>query len=134
MSKGLDVVVLSGYLGSDPELKHVGKEAVPVVNVNLAVDRSYTKADGTKVEKTCWVPLKLWRGTATAFAKFFKKGSGVMVTGALEMDAWVDAKTGEKRTKLLVEVESWNFPPSGGKGEKRAAAAAVDERYADEDF
>lgn len=126
MSKSFNVVVLSGYLGQDPELKHVGAAATPLVSASVAVDDSYVREDGTKVDSTTWVPVKMWRGLAASFVKFNKKGDGVLIEGKLKEDKWTDSKTGQPRSRLVVEATGWRFPPTHKSGAARVAKAAVE--------
>ena len=50
-----------------------------------------------------------------AFAKYHDVGSPAFFSGRLVLDAWLDKETQEKRTKLCVIADEWQFC-----GEKRA--------------
>ena len=39
---------------------------------------------------------------------FFTKGKPIFVEGRLKLDQW-ESQTGEKRSRLLVELENWEF-------------------------
>ena len=52
-----------GNLGSDVEMRYT-PNGVPVASFNLAVNKSFVKEDGTKVEKTLWVRITCWRKLA----------------------------------------------------------------------
>ena len=43
-----------------------------------------------------------------ALARFFSKGKPIFVEGRLKLDQW-ESQTGEKRSKLLVDLENWEF-------------------------
>ena len=49
-------VVLVGRLTKDPELRYIPGSGTPVANFTLAIDRDYTKKDGTK--ETDFIPGK----------------------------------------------------------------------------
>ena len=41
--------------------------------------------------------------------KFFSKGRPILIEGRLRQDSWEDKQTGQKRTKLLVVLERFEF-------------------------
>ena len=47
--------------------------------------------------------------TAENIAKFFSKGRPILIEGRLRQDSWEDKQTGQKRTKLLVVLERFEF-------------------------
>ncbi len=52
-------VVLIGRLTKDPELRYIPGTGTPVATFTLAIDREYTKKDGTK--ETDFIPIKVKR-------------------------------------------------------------------------
>lgn len=71
-------VILIGNLVADPELKKTPND-VSVVSVRLAVSRKYRAADGTT--PTDFIDVVCWRSTAEFVAKYFTKGSPMLVCG-----------------------------------------------------
>ena len=50
-------VVLIGRLTKDPELRYIPGTGTPVATFTLAIDREYTKKDGTK--ETDFIPIEV---------------------------------------------------------------------------
>lgn len=91
----LNVMVLSGRLGKDPELRSTNS-GKSVCVFTLAVDRGY----GDK-KKTIWVNVEAWNKTAEAIARMVTKGKRVEVTGELDEDQWTD-QSGQKKSRFKV--------------------------------
>lgn len=109
-------VILIGNLTRDVEVRYLAN-GTAVSEVSLAVNESYKKQDGSKVENTVFVECTLWGKTAELAGQYLAKGKSVMFEGRLKLDQWDDKETGKKRSKLGVTVESMQFlgSPSGGK-------------------
>jgi single-strand DNA-binding protein len=105
----LNVVVLSGRLGKDPELKNT-QSGKSVGTFSIAVDRGY----GDK-KKTIWMNIEVWGKTAEAVARLVTKGKRVEVTGELDEDSWVD-QSGQKKSRFKIvanKVDIIDFPENG---------------------
>ena len=103
----VNVVVLSGRLGKDPELRATttGKS---VVQFSIAVDDGW----GEK-KRTDWWDIEAWDKTAEAVNKLVSAGKRVVVSGILKKDNWKDSKTGEAKSKtkiLASRIEIIDFP------------------------
>lgn len=85
---------------NDPELRFTGSGRA-VANFALAVNRSYTKADGSKVESMTKYQVSVWGDQAENVAESLQKGSRVMVTGYLDMEDWTD-RDGNTRTTARI--------------------------------
>jgi single-strand DNA-binding protein len=99
-------VLLIGNLTADPELFEAGK--TKIVNASLASHQFYENGQEERQEVTTFVDLKIWGASAENFAKFVRKGQEVLVEGSLRQDRWEDDQ-GNKRSKLYVNVLSWQF-------------------------
>lgn len=121
-----NVVIMSGRLATDPELKTTtsGKD---VVRFNLAVDRNYKEGEERRAD---FFTVIVWGGSARFVEQYFSKGSGIELRGRLETRSFED-KQGNKRTVTEIIAEDVRFPVGGNKpqGEKTAepktAAAAA---------
>ncbi|MEL6717050.1 MAG: single-stranded DNA-binding protein, partial [Planctomycetota bacterium] len=51
-----------------------------------------------------------------AFEKYHKKGQSAFVDGELRFDTWEDKESGQKRSKLYVVANNWEFV-NAGRGE-----------------
>jgi single-strand DNA-binding protein len=110
----LNRVMLIGRLTRDPETRHTAGGS-SVTNFGLAVNRSYRKpGNDDLVEETTFVDVEAWGKTGENFARFMKKGRQAYVEGRLRFDSW--EKDGQKRSKLVVVMETFQFLDSGGNG------------------
>ena len=102
----LNRVLLAGNLTADPELVEAGK--TKVVNASVASNEYYENGTEEKQQLTTYVDLKVWGNSAENFAKFARRGREIIVEGSLRQDRWEDDQ-GKKRSKLYVNVLSWQF-------------------------
>ena len=72
-------IELIGHIGNDAVVKDLGSNQV--INFNVAVSESYTKA-GTneKITTTTWYEIAKW-GNNTSIAQYLKKGTQVFISG-----------------------------------------------------
>lgn len=98
----LNVVVLSGRLGRDPEMKYL-QDGTPVVNFSFAVS--------LYGDKTLWIDVEGWRKTAESINERLTKGSKVMIRGELGMDRW-ETNDGQKRSKIKMTAMQWFYAES----------------------
>jgi len=99
---GVNKVILLGYLGQDPEVKHLEGDNV-VANLTLATSESYKDRSGNKVENTEWHDLELWGNQAKIAEQYLKKGSQIYLEGKIKTDSWKDDQgNNRKRTKVRV--------------------------------
>lgn len=85
----MNITILSGNLGGDPEVKNTSSGKA-MVRFRIAVDRSYYTEGGTKVAATDWFPVVVWDSQAESCAKYLQKGSKVVVRGTLRNREWKD--------------------------------------------
>ena len=111
----LNRVMLIGRLTRDPETRHI-QSGMSVTNFGLAVNRSYRKKDSDEmVEETTFIDVEAWGKTGETFARYMKKGRQAYVEGRLKYDQW--EKDGQKRSKLTVVMEEFQFLDSGQNGQ-----------------
>ena len=108
----------AGRITKDIELQ-TGKSGSEYCKFSVAVNRRKDKNGETKAD---FIDCTAFGKTAAFVAKYFKKGDGIVVDGALESDTY-EAKDGTKRTKWSIRVEEVEFP-QGGK--KQGGAAQSD--------
>jgi single-strand DNA-binding protein len=114
----LNKVMLIGNVTRDPEVKYTPK-GTAVADLGLAINRSYTRDGGEKVEEVTYVDCEMWGRLAEIAGEYCKKGRLVFVEGRLRMDTWDDKQTGQKRSRMRVvgEVMQLLGSPRGGGGE-----------------
>lgn len=109
-------VVLMGNLTRDPELRYT-QSNLAVCKVGLAVNRRVkdSQTDQWREEAT-FVDVTIFGKRGEAFEKYHKKGASAFIDGELRFDQWEDKESGQKRSKLYVVANNWEFV-GGGKGE-----------------
>ena len=83
MSQGVNRVALLGFLGADPELKHL-EDGQPVLNFRMATSHSYLDRNKERQESTEWHSCSCWGARGEALAKILRKGAQVYVEGRLQ--------------------------------------------------
>ena len=101
----LNQVVLVGRLTKDLETKEL-EDGKKVLNMTLAIPRSYKNADG--VYETDFVECVLWNAIAENTAEYCKKGDILGVKGRLQTDNY-EKEDGSKVYKLNVIAEKVTF-------------------------
>ena len=103
----LNKVLLIGNLTRDPEVRML-PSGMAVCNFGLAVSRNFKDAEGNRREEATFVDVESFGPRGEALARFFSKGKPIFVEGRLKLDQW-ESQTGEKRSRLLVDLENWEF-------------------------
>jgi single-strand DNA-binding protein len=122
-------VILVGNLTRDPELRYTPK-GMAIAKIGMAVNRVWKSETGETKEEVTFVDVDAFGRQAETLAQYMKKGSPLLVEGRLRLDQWDDKQTGQKRSKLGVVVEGFQFlgggnrAESGGEAPRRPAAAA----------
>lgn len=114
----LNKVFLMGRLTRDPEQRFI-PSGQGVVQLGIAVNRNFT-SNGEKREETTFVDVEAWGQQAELINRYLKKGSPIFIEGRLKFDSW-ETKEGEKRSKLRVVLERFQFLGSaagGGRGKE----------------
>ena len=108
MSGSINVVMLLGNLGRDPDLKYASNGNA-VCNFSVAVNESWTdKGSGERKERTEWVRVTCWGKTAESAGEHLRKGSQVHVEGKLQTREYTD-KDGNKRSVTEVVADRVTF-------------------------
>lgn len=119
MAGSYNKVLLMGNLTRDVELRHLPNSNTAVANIGLAVNRRFRTADGENREETTFLDCEAFGRTAETMSQYLRKGRPVFIEGRLKLDQWED-KDGQKRSKLKVVVEGFQFVDSresGGGGD-----------------
>lgn len=101
-------VILGGRLTADPELKQT-QSGIPVVSFSIAVNRRYQSKDAP--QQTDFFNVTAWRTTAEFVSKYFRKGSSICVTGAIQNRSWTDQQ-GNKRYATDIVADEVMFVDS----------------------
>ena len=97
----LNQVNLIGNITRDIETRYT-PQGTAIVDIGLAINRSWKNDRGEKQEETTFVEVTLWARMAEIAAEYCHKGDPLFVSGRLHLDTWDDKTTGQKRSKLKV--------------------------------
>lgn len=128
----LNVVHLMGNLTRSPELR-VTPKGTAICTFGLAVNRKF-KDDSGEREEVLFVDIEAWGKAGETIAKYCEKGRPLFVAGRLKLDQWEDKNTKEKRSKIKVVVDAFQFLGDGHRQEQRPAAAPAQESLDDPAF
>ncbi len=118
---GFNKVILLGNLTRDPEVRST-PSGQTVTALGIAVNRTYYVggqggSGGEKREDTTFIDVDFWARKGEVIAQYFKKGDPIFIEGRLNFRAWED-KEGNKRSKLSVTGENFEFVGGGGGGRR----------------
>lgn len=112
-------VLLMGNLTRDPEVRYTPK-GTAIATIGLAVNRTWTTEAGEKKEEVTFVDVEVWGRQAETIGQYMAKGKPIFIEGRLKLDQWDDKESGQKRSKLKVVCESFQFigaPKGAGNSE-----------------
>lgn len=115
-------VYLVGNLTRGPESRDL-PSGTKLASFGLAVNRTYRKADGEEVEETTFVDIDAFGRSAENILKYCKKGDPLMVEGRLRFQSW-ETEAGDKRSKLTVMLETFQFLPRSGGSDSAGGSGA----------
>jgi single-strand DNA-binding protein len=113
MAKGFNKVILMGNLTRDPEVRST-PNGQSVTNFSLAVNRTWRGTDGSTQESVSYIDCVAWGKTGEVIAQYMQKGRALLVSGRLDQRSW--EQDGQKRSKVEVIVEDFNFVGGGDAG------------------
>ena len=109
----INKVILMGRMTKDPELRHTGA-GTPVVSFSIAVNNGYGEG-----QTTDFISCVAWNKTAEFVAKYFQKGSMIIVIGRIGTRSW-DGADGKKHYATEVVANEVSFGESKRKEETAA--------------
>ncbi len=126
----LNKVMLIGNLTRDPELR-VTPKGTAICTFSIAVNRKFKDDSGGEREEVTYVDIEAWGKSGENISKYCTKGRPLFVEGRLRLDQWEDKTTKEKRSRMKVVLENFQFlgggrpeggAPGGEGGEPRTYA------------
>jgi single-strand DNA-binding protein len=118
-------VILMGNLTRDPELRYTSK-GTAIAKIGLAVNRVWRTESGEQKEEVTFVDVDAFGRQADTIGQYLKKGRPILVEGRLKLDTWDDKQSGQKKSKLGVILETFQFVGSAqgqqGQGPARDSA------------
>jgi single-strand DNA-binding protein len=123
----LNKVMLIGYLGQDPNLRHLPTSGQAVTSFSVATDESFTGKDGNRQERVEWHSVVVFGKLAETCAKYLGKGRQVYIEGRLRTREFDSKNGGGKRQRAEIIAQRVHFlgprpdAPAGGEAEEPAA-------------
>ena len=114
--RGFSKAIITGNLTRDPELRTTPNGAT-VCGFSVAVNRVYRDSNGEQKEDVSFIDCSAWGKLGEMINQYAKKGTGVLVSGRLDQRSWEDKTTGQKRSRVEIVVEDFNFTGSGTRGD-----------------
>ena len=132
--RGINQVILLGFLGKDPEYKQF-PSGTEVTTFSLAVDETY-RQNGQDVQKTSWHNIVVWGTMAVHCSNYLSKGSQVLVMGKISHEQY-DDKDGIKRTATKIIASTVRFldrkTQQGNSETSKPPADSADMPFPDEE-
>jgi single-strand DNA-binding protein len=119
-ASNVNVVVITGNLTRDPELRHTGG-GTAVCDLRVAVNSRRKDQSGNWVDKANYFDVTVWGAQGENCANYLNKGRPVAVEGRLDWSEW-EAKDGSgKRQAVRIVANTVQFLGSrdgagGGNG------------------
>jgi single-strand DNA-binding protein len=118
-------VILAGNLTRDPEVRYTPK-GMAIAKFGLAINRTWKNESGETKEEVTFVDIDAFGRQAEVISQYLKKGRPILVEGRLKLDQWDDKQTGQKRSRLGIVLEGFQFLDSGrSDGSSRSSAASA---------
>lgn len=120
----MNIVALMGRLCNDPELRQT-QQGTSVCTFRIAVDRAYKKDGGQTAD---FIEVVTWKQSAEFVARWFQKGSPIVVEGKLQSRNYQD-KNGNNRTavEVLADRVSFVLKAAGSNADKAAEKNTFEE-------
>ncbi|MDP1580996.1 MAG: single-stranded DNA-binding protein [Candidatus Didemnitutus sp.] len=139
----LNKVMLIGNLTRDPETR-VTPKGTTICTFSIAVNRKWRDESQQDHEEVTYIDIEAWGKTGETIAKYCTKGKPLFIEGRLRLDQWEDKNTKEKRSRMKVVCDQFQFlgandsaQGQGGGGRFASPAprpaAAPKEQFLDED-
>lgn len=118
-----NIVIVGGTITRDPEIRYTPK-GTAIGKLTVAVNRKWKTESGDMKDEATFIDIDAFGKTAENIGQYFKKGSNILVQGRLKQDTWDDKQTGQKRSKLCVALEKFDFVDRKQSGDAPAKAQA----------
>ena len=101
MAKDLNKVMLTGYLGADPEMRYTAQGSA-VTTFRVASGRRWKSADGTDHDDTEWFRVVAWEKLGEICNQYLTKGTRVYIEGRLQTRKWQDQNGQDRYTTEVI--------------------------------
>jgi len=113
-------VMLIGYLGRDPEVRHSAQGTV-IAQFSVATAERWNGKNGGLQQHTEWFAVKAFGRRAEVIAEYLHKGSRIYLEGRKRTESWDDKQTGVKHYRDLVYADRVEFLDSKENGDRHGS-------------
>jgi single-strand DNA-binding protein len=117
-----------GRLTRDPELNTTPSN-VFVTSFSIAVDRDYSKEDGTR--DADFLNIVAWRKTAEFICRYFTKGKPIIIIGKVQTRKYTD---NDSKTRYVTEIVADEVKFVLSDGTQKQNPGNGQEGYGSDDF
>ena len=117
MARGLNKVMIIGYVGREPEMRYT-PGGRPVTSFSVATTRSWRAPDGGRREETDWFNVVSWGNLAEICKQHLTKDQRVYIEGRLQTRSW-EGGGGKRRyrteivaNEMIILSDRWPPKPS----------------------
>ena len=110
----LNIVLLIGNAGRDPEIRHLESGAMNATFSLATTERYRDRSTGEMKEQTEWHNIVCWRNLAEIAAKDVKKGTQLFIEGRIRTRSYNDK---DGNTKYMTEILADNMQLLGRKAD-----------------
>ena len=118
MARGFSKAIITGNITRDPETRTTTSGA-SVCSFAVAVNRTFRDSSGKNQETVSFIDCSAWGKAGEIISQYAKKGTAMLVSGRLDQRSWEDKNTGQKRSRVEIVVEDFNFLGGGSEKENR---------------
>lgn len=123
--RGINKVIIVGYLGQDPEIRYMPNGGA-VANLSLATSETWRdKQTGEMCEKTEWHRVVLFGKLAEVAGEYLRKGAQLYIEGQLRTRNWQDDSGITRYVTEIVVGQNGTMQMVGGRrdgGQSQSAA------------
>lgn len=113
----MNLVVISGRLSKEPELKYLPNSGTPLTTFDIAVERSYSKNKEDNKNNVDYFMVQCWGNLADCVANNLEKGRRILVNGILKNNHWKDENNNFHRNEIIIArtIEFLDYPKNNSK-------------------
>lgn len=119
----MNLVVLQGRLGKDPEVRY-GQSGNAYASISVATSEKRKDQEGNWTEEVQWHRVMVFGKTAENVGQYLTKGSSVLIEGSIKYDQYQD-KDGNTKYSTSIMARRVNFldtKKAGGQPHEGAPA------------
>jgi single-strand DNA-binding protein len=98
--RGVNLVLLAGNLGNDPEIKYAGS-GTAVGSFSLAISNK-TRVDGKEEEHVEWVRIVCFGSVAETCGKYLGKGDSIFAMGKVRTRKYTDREGADRKVTEII--------------------------------